>query len=202
MHTVSMSDKVVDIRRKMPADQRRQIAPNGVIGMTLFVFAEMMLFAGLISAHTIGRAAVIGGWPPPDQPRLPAEETAINTVALLLSGALLMLAQRAFGRHPKRVGQLLLGALLLGAFFVGFQGLEWAALIGQGLTMTSSTHGAFFYLIVGTHALHALAALGALAWVYLRARAGTLLQAQLATVQVFWYFVVGLWPFLYWKVYW
>jgi heme/copper-type cytochrome/quinol oxidase subunit 3 len=32
-------------------------------------------------------------WPPPDQPRLPLEETAINTVALFLSGLLLIGAQ-------------------------------------------------------------------------------------------------------------
>lgn len=203
MHTMSMSDKVVDIRRKMPAAQRKQIAPNGVIGMVLFVFAEMMLFAGLISAHTIGKAAgAVSGWPPPGQPRLPAEETLVNTVALLVSGVMLVLAQRAFAHNAVRMRRLLLGSLLLGAFFVIFQGVEWTALIGQGLTMTSSTHGAFFYLIIGMHALHAVAALGALGWVYRLALRDRLLQAQFATVQVFWYFVVGMWPFLYWKVYW
>ena len=50
--------------------------------------------------------------------------------------------------------------MLLGAFFVLFQGVEWVALLREGLTLTSSTHGAFFYLIIGTHALHAVVALG------------------------------------------
>ena len=44
-------------------------------------------------------------------------------------------------------------------FFVVFQGFEWVRLIGEGLTMTSGTLGAFFYLIVGMHALHAFAAI-------------------------------------------
>ena len=46
--------------------------------------------------------------------------------------------------------------MLLGAFFVVFQGAEWLALIGQGLTLTSSALGSFFYLIVGSHGLHAV----------------------------------------------
>ena len=48
--------------------------------MGLFVFTEVMLFAGLISAFSIARATAIGGmWPPPNQPRLPIATTAFNT---------------------------------------------------------------------------------------------------------------------------
>jgi len=43
-------------------------------------------------------------------------------------------------------------ALVLGAFFVVGQGLEWLALLRHGLTLTSSQLGSFFYLIVGLHA--------------------------------------------------
>jgi cytochrome c oxidase subunit 3 len=90
---------------------------------------------------------------------------------------------------------------MLGTFFVGFQGVEWVALLGEGLTMTSSTYGSFFYLIVGTHALHAVAALGGLGWAWLRLDRGLLTTSQLATVSAFWYFVVLVWPVLYLKVY-
>jgi cytochrome c oxidase subunit 3 len=91
--------------------------------------------------------------------------------------------------------------MLLGAFFVVFQGFEWVALIREGLTLTSSNLGAFFYLIVGMHALHAVAALGVLAYTWLLLQRGWLAQSQLAAAQVFWYFVVGLWPVLYAVVY-
>jgi len=37
-----MTAKVLHIARKMPAARRRQLAPNGVIGMIIFVFAEIM----------------------------------------------------------------------------------------------------------------------------------------------------------------
>ena len=63
------------------------------------------------------------------------------------------------------------GAIVCGIAFVSLQGVEWVALLREGLTMTSSTHGAFFYLIVGAHALHAVAAIIALTWVYVLMRA-------------------------------
>ena len=64
--------------------------PSGVLGMFMFVAIEMMMFAGLISAFVIVKGAAVGGvWPPPGQPRLPVEDTAFNTAALLLSGATL-----------------------------------------------------------------------------------------------------------------
>lgn len=177
------------------------VAPNGVIAMVIFVIAEMMFFAGLISAFTIVRTTALAGWPPPGQPRLPAEETLINSGALVVSAAVLYFAQRRFRHDPSSAKLPLLFAMALGAFFVVFQGFEWVAMLRQGLTMQSSTHGAFFYLIVGTHGLHAVAALLALAYVYLRLLNNALSQTAFWTAQIFWYFVVGLWPLLYWRVY-
>ena len=170
------------------------------MGTLIFVISEAMLFAGLIAAFTIVRASALI-WPPPDQPRLPFEETAVNTAALLLSAALLFVAQRAFTRERASASTPLLLSIGLGAFFVVFQGVEWGALIREGLTLTSSTHGSFFYLIVGMHGLHAVAALIALVDARRRLGRGTLTPSRFAACQVFWYFVVGLWPILYWRVY-
>ena len=180
---------------------RRPVVPSAVLGMLLFVAAETMLFAGMISAFTIVRTSAVM-WPPPGQPRLPLASTAVNTVALLISGFFLHAAQRAYARDRESALRPLGIALGLGSFFVLFQGVEWVALVRQGLTLSSSTLGSFFYLIVGMHALHAVAALGLLAHTWLRMRQGWLVQSQLAAAQVFWFFVVGLWPILYLVVYW
>jgi len=177
-----------------------KVISNGVLGMILFVMTEIMLFSGMISAFSIVKASSLV-WPPPDQPRLPFEETAINTLALFASGALLYLAQRRFKTDRATVGTPLLLSIVLGAFFVLFQGWEWASMLAQGLTLTSSTLGSFFYLIVGTHALHAIAALFFLVRAWRRQTAGWLQPSQLASVGVFWYFVVGAWPIIYWQVY-
>src|SRR6202142_1043980 len=81
------------------SDARR--VPNAVLGTIVFVVAEIMFFAALISAHTIARASAMEGmWPPPGQPRLPVERTAINTAALLLSGVLLWLAEWGVRSRP------------------------------------------------------------------------------------------------------
>jgi cytochrome c oxidase subunit 3 len=168
--------------------------------MLLFVAAEVMFFAGLISAFTIVRAGA-PVWPPPDQPRLPIQDTAFNTAALLLSGVALLVAHRRFTQDRRRARAPLAIAMGLGAFFVLFQGVEWVALLRQGLTLTSSSLGSFFYLIVGLHALHAVVAIGLLAWAWLRLQRGWLVQSQLVTAEVFWYFVVGLWPVIYGVVY-
>src|ERR1700726_3436942 len=69
--------------------------PNSVLATIIFVVAEIMFFAALMSAHTIARATVlVGVWPPAGQPRLPVERTAFNTAILLLSGALLFISSR------------------------------------------------------------------------------------------------------------
>jgi cytochrome c oxidase subunit 3 len=177
------------------------LVPNAVLGMLIFIFTEAMLFAGLISAHTIARASSVVGWPPPGQPRLPFEETALNTAALLLSGVAVFVAQRLLLRNRPRAFQALAVGIALGAFFVGFQGVEWVGLIREGLTLTSSVHGAFFYLIVGIHAVHAVGALAALGWASLRLRRGLLPANSFAAVALFWYFVVGVWPVIYLRVY-
>lgn len=186
----------------IPRQTRREpLVPSSVLGMIIFILTEIMFFAGLISAFLIARDTAPNGWPPPGQPRLPVEETAINTVALLSSGVLLFLAGRAFRAGRARARALFLVSMLLGTFFVGFQGAEWLALIREGLTITTSTHGSFFYLMVGMHALHAVAALVALVFVYMRMRRGDLEQSTLWASSLFWYFVVLLWPVLYHQVY-
>ena len=181
--------------------ERRAIIPNGLLGMLIFVLTEAMLFAGFISAFTIAKAGA-PVWPPPDQPRLPVEATAFNTVMLLLSGVLLLVAHRSFHRgHRAAMRGPMWAALGTGAFFVLFQGVEWVRLIGQGLTLTSSTYGGFFYVIVGMHALHAVGAIGLLAYACLRLHRGFLTPSLFGAAEALWLFVVGVWPVLYGVVY-
>jgi len=185
--------------RAITADQR---IPNSVLGMIIFIGTEIMFFAALMSAHTIARATVLGGvWPPAGQPRLPVERTAINTAILLLSGILLWIGNRRMNTERKSALRYVAGAIAAGITFVSLQGVEWVALLREGLTMTSSNHGAFFYLIVGTHALHAVVAIIALTWVYLRMRRSLSIPSAFTATQVFWYFVVVVWPVIYLRVY-
>ena len=180
-----------------PPVRREPVIPNAVVAMTIFLIAECMVFAGLISAFNIVESGAEGAWPPLWQPRLPIETTAANTVVLLLSGGALALSNRM----KEKRGLLMRAALIMGAYFVLAQGYEWVRLISAGLTMTTSQHGAFFYLIVGCHGLHAIGASLGLAWVVGRERQGIMTGGQYAATQMLWYFVVGIWPVLYVLVY-
>jgi cytochrome c oxidase subunit 3 len=196
-----MEASTLTLARREPQPSPQLLA-SSVLGMLLFVFTEIMLFSGLISAHVIFLSGRVGEiWPPPGQPRLPFQETALNTTALLVSGVVLLIARLAYAKSPRRALVPMAISVLLGAFFVAAQGAEWLDLIREGLTMTSSTYGAFFYLIVGTHAVHAVAAIFGLAWAWLRLRTGELSSAHFDTVQIFWYFVVLVWPVIYFQVY-
>lgn len=177
------------------------LLPSQVLGVLIFVLTEVMFFAGLVSAFSIAKASAVLGWPPPGQPRLPVLATALSTGVLLLSGASLFYAGRAFARRRRSARSPFLLALALGAGFVFFQGSEWVALVGEGLTLTSSQHGSFFYLVVGAHALHATLALAVMLAAWRRLLRGTLSHEAFQALRVFWYFVVLLWPVLYYLVY-
>lgn len=185
-----------------PTRRRAPVVPSAVLGTLIFVVAEVMFFVGMISAFTISKATALpGSWPVPGQPTLPADATALNTVALIVSGAVLVGAHVAFRKDSPAAKWLVLLAWVLGAVFVGLQGREWAALLSQGLTLTSSRLGAFFYLIVGTHAAHAVLALLALGAAFLSMARGQRAPGLFYGAQTFWYFVVLLWPIIYARVY-
>ena len=111
------------------------------------------------------------------------------------------MAGRQFARRSPAAARTLLAAWLLGAAFVVLQGREWVGLLADGLTLFSSRLGAFFYLIVGTHGVHAVAALVGLGIAWRRLRQGTLTPGFFLGAQTFWYFVVGIWPIIYARVY-
>jgi cytochrome c oxidase subunit 3 len=184
-------------------ERRRPVMPNSVLAMLIFISTEVMFFAGLISAFTITRAgAAPMAWSLPAGQMLPAGETAFNSLALILSGLVLVYAHRRFRDAGRSAASMpVLVATLLGALFVVLQGREWWGLLSQGVTLQSSTLGAFFYVIVGGHALHAIAAIVALAVAWLRMRKGTLTRTFFYGAEAFWYFVVAIWPLIYFRVY-
>jgi heme/copper-type cytochrome/quinol oxidase subunit 3 len=181
---------------------RREVVPSGLLGMVIFVGTEVMFFAGLISAFTISKAgAPRTAWNLPGGEVLPMASTAVNTSALFASGILLWVAARQYRARSSAATQTLLASVLAGTLFVVLQGREWIGLLAHGVTLRSSALGAFFYVIVGTHAVHAAAALVALGVAWWRLRTGRLSRGFFLAAQTFWYFVVLIWPVIYARVY-
>ncbi len=176
--------------------------PNGVLGMVLLLITEIMFFVGLISAYVVNRAGV-SDWPPIGQPRLPIEITGVNTIFLLASAFTLYRLGKSIQNNGKAKPWLFV-TLFLGFLFVGIQGYEWVQLIGFGLTTSSGIYASFFYTIIGMHGFHVLMGTGFLLYLLKTMRVSSSKENTLNkfdAVSLFWYFVVGIWPILYYLVY-
>jgi cytochrome c oxidase subunit 3 len=184
-----------------PDPRPRRGLDNARLATMFFIAAEVMFFAGLISAYLVLRVGA-AQWPPPLQPRLPVLVTGLNTLVLLGSSLAMFRTQR--DRVRARVVRGLTVTAGLGLLFLAVQGYEWIQLIGYGLTMVSGAYGATFYTLIGVHALHVVGALVWLAIVRVGAGRGRFLEpssAGLRACAMYWHFVVALWPVLYVSVY-
>ncbi len=128
--------QVLTFPKSLPVHARvsqEPLVPTPLLGMLLFLFTELMFFAGLISAFLVLKDRSIL-WPPLDQPRLPIAVTLFNTGILLSSAWTLSRALGQWKRSDFQSGKFWLRiTLLLGILFLGIQGLEWARLISYGL---------------------------------------------------------------------
>lgn len=169
--------------------------------MSIFVVTEVMFFVALVTAYTVIRSTK-GDWVPPADIRLPVLATGFNTLILFLSGVFLFQSGQALSNGQKeRSSTLLLRAMICGICFVSIQGYEWVQLVTEGMTMKSSIFGACFYLLIGSHGLHALGGAIFLFYAWRLLRQDRLLLEYHRAVQVFWFFIVGVWPVLYGLVY-
>lgn len=186
-----------------PTLKRNPRFSSQVIGMGIFIATELMFFIALISAYLVIKAGT-GEWVPPKNVRLPVMATGFNTAILMFSGWLTWKTGKllVLGRsHRDLAKRTFLHAILLGSFFVTFQGYEWIKLISLGMTMKSNIFAACFFLLIGAHGIHALCTVLAMVWHYRHLNQGTLTLGGFRALQMFWFFVVGMWPLLYGLVY-
>jgi len=101
----------------LPSQPQRAKSPvsSGVVGMLIFIVTEVMFFGALISAYLVIRAG-LDEWPPWGQPRLPVETTAINTLALLVSGLLMLYSRKLMQKNKIPEGRKWLGFYPAGYF--------------------------------------------------------------------------------------
>lgn len=188
---------------ELTSQARPKLVSNSIIGVVLIIITEIMFFSALISAYLVNRAGATQ-WPPANQPRLPIEITAVNTGILILSAVSFILLITSWPTKAK-LARVWLGLTILGGLtFVGIQGYEWVKLIGFGLTTTSSVYGAFFYAIIGMHGLHVLVGIILLVYLWFSLRKTTdaiIGKNRIQSVGIFWFFVVAIWPVLYYLVY-
>lgn len=180
------------------------------LGMWAFLATEMLFFGSLILAYTLYRVAY------PAVFRAGARDMefglgTINTAVLLISSVCMALADRAVRAGRLKLGTgLLVATAVLGAGFLGIKAYEYQAKAVEHLVPGAHFRpgGApqlqlFFFLyfaMTGLHAIHMVLGLGAVAWLIVRLRRGTLSPTNaepLAAVGLYWHFVDCIWVILY-----
>ena len=180
---------------------RTGLNPN-LMGLIIFLVSELALFGAFFMYY--GHMRFIGKVDYPGAFHIPANETSINTLILVLSSftaefALLALLKR----HNAGVFFSLLATFILGSIFLGLQVHEYMIL---GFTPQDTAVGSIFFSLTGLHGLHVLG--GALVLAYF-AFVGTDLWRtnpeqftnRIEVGGLFWHFVDLVWIFLFPVVY-
>lgn len=181
------------------------------LGLALFVAAVAMLFIGFSSAYVVRRGiptydarsgAYSTAWEPLN---LPVYLLLLNTCLLIAaSGALEAARRRERVRAMKDeetdhgVDICLSAASLLGTGFVLGQGIAWRLLSSSGQLMTTGARTAFFYVLTGSHLLHAMAGILALFGISILRRRLSSVGRYLAVDLTAWYMhsMTLLWVYL------
>jgi len=192
--------------------------PNLVaVGTIVWLASELMFFAALFAMYFTTRAV--------QGPKVWLESTgilnihfaAINTTVLVLSSVTCQFGVFAAERYQaRRTGSIFAIkswgmrewfalTFLMGGFFIAGQIYEYASLVTEGLTLSSSAYGSVFYIATGFHGLHVTGGLIAFLIVMVRiSKARRFTQGQATTaivVSYYWHFVDVVWIALFSAIY-
>ena len=175
------------------------------VGTVVWLASELMFFAALFAMYFTSRAV---------NPELWAKETELlnipfataNTTILVLSSVTCQLGVFAAERGDvQKLRSWFTITFVLGAVFIGGQIFEYASLVKENLTLSSSVYGSAFYLTTGFHGLHVTGGLIAFLFVLGRTYAAKKFGHDQATsaivVSYYWHFVDVVWIGLFATIY-
>src|SRR5216684_3682153 len=179
-----------------PADMRGHVGMYGLIG------AEAAIFTIFLVAYVFYIGKSTAGPKPADVLHAPL----FLTVCLLSSSVTVHAGVRALTKgNTAAFARWWLVTLALGAVFLVGTALEWRRLIYvDGLTISTNLFGTTYFSLVGLHAFHVTAGLGALALGSILALLGyvTPLHASRGDVfSLYWHFVDAVWIAVFLVVY-
>ncbi|MEJ5945136.1 heme-copper oxidase subunit III [Pseudokineococcus basanitobsidens] len=191
--------------------------PNMVsVGTIVWLSSELMFFAGLFAMYFTIRAVAPGLWAE-GTPLLDVQFASVNTGILVSSSVTCQLGVFAAERfQPYRTGGRLnvlrwgmvewyVVTFVMGAMFIAGQVWEYATLVSEGVTISSTAFGSIFYLATGFHGLHVIGGLLAFCVVIGRAFASYRFGHHEATSAIvtsyYWHFVDVVWVGLFAVIY-
>jgi cytochrome c oxidase subunit 3 len=131
---------------------------------------------------------------------------AINTAILLVSSITLTIAHHALLENQR--GKLIIFqaiTVVLGAIFLGLQGLEYVHAYDMGLTLDAGIYGSLFFLLTGFHGAHVTIGTIFLLITLIRVIKGHFSPDNCFAWEAgawYWHFVDVVWLFLFVTVYW
>jgi len=187
-----------DVVRYRPPGARQET--TAMMGMVLFLGAWSMMFAVFFIAYGFMRARLVS-WPPEGATPLPWKLPLGNTLVLLLSSASYQLGLKGVRGRGRRPWAWLLGAALLGALFVGLQGVLWSAMYARNLTPWSDgPYSSVFYGLTWLHAAHAVVGILGVGYVAVQALLGRYSAARHLPIRLwglYWHFVGAVWALMF-----
>jgi cytochrome c oxidase subunit 3 len=180
--------------------------PNNVaIGTIIWLASELMFFAALFAMYFTLRSVNPEIWAV-DTELLNVPFATVNTTILVLSSVTCQMGVFAAERGDvKNLRKWFIITFIMGAIFIGGQVTEYAELVHQGLTLSSSPYGSVFYLTTGFHGLHVTGGLIAFLFVLGRTYVAKRFTHEQATsaivVSYYWHFVDVVWIALFATIY-
>ncbi len=198
--------------------------------MWIFLASECLFFGSLIATYLVFKGdiplppvgfieshthdGVVTGWFPADRVIdgieyagvLNIPVTSASTFVLLMSSVAMVLAvYGAQNGRPKMMKVWLLGTMLLGIVFLGFQVFEFHEFGAEGLNLATNQFGASFFVLTGFHGAHVsvgVLMLGSMLVASMR-RTGLGPEAgfHVETIGLYWHFVDIVWIVIFTVVY-
>ena len=180
------------------------------MGMWLFIFTEILLFAGLFLVYSVFRFKYPVLF---HQGALELNVTigSLNTVVLLISSMTVAMSLTAMQKNNKKLAlTLLFSTILCALIFLFNKYIEWGAKFNEGLYPGSELmlklergHLLFFslyFFMTGLHALHIIIGMVILSIAFIKIRKGTLHIGKYMLLEngaLYWHLVDLIWIFLF-----
>lgn len=182
-----------DVPARPASDTSPRPAPQvpGEVGLWIFVLGDMSIFGAFFAVFARELAADRAGFVVAAG-ELHPDIGVVNTLVLLVSSYLVVLALRARADHPSSAW--LTGAIACGAVFIASKALEYSIELGAGNSPADGTFFTFYYVMTGVHLLHVVIGMCLLAVWRRRARAGQPPSVRYREgAAVYWHMVDLLW---------
>lgn len=191
----------------MTAQEEHHYTATGLdswkVGFWTFIGSECLFFGTLISTYMVYKGASVQGPYPHEILNIPL--TTVSTFVLLMSSLSMVLALDGVQRNSRKLTVWwLLGVIVMGSIFLGFQVYEFSHFVHEGLTIPRNVFGSSFFVLTGFHGAHVTVGVIWMTTLLVQALRGNLGPDKALNVEVaglYWHFVDVVWIVIFVLIY-